>query len=75
MSASDMIKKLHKEIEGTGLEAITMPDGHIKVIGGEVAVDWWPDSKRMSAYAEGAPRGIKYATPRMVVQMAKGEHP
>lgn len=69
----DALKKLEKLITGTELEIHTMRDGHPKIIGGKVIVDWWPDSKRMTAYVEGSQRGIPYATPALIVKLARGE--
>lgn len=65
-----MLKKLAREQE---LEVIECPDGRVMVIGGDVNVTWWPASRRMTAYAEGAPRGRSYSTPKVVVNMAIGK--
>lgn len=73
--SSQLIEKLLELINDTDLEVIKKPDGSIKVIGGECVVNWWPESKRHTAYVEGSSRGVKNATPKMVIAMANGEHP
>lgn len=64
------LKKLAREQE---LEVIEHSSGHVMVIGGAVNVTWWPDSRRMTAYAERAPKGRSYSTPKIVVNMALGK--
>lgn len=68
MSADrNTLKKLAREAE---VEVIEYPDGRVLVVGGLVNVHWWPDSKRKTAYAEGAPAGRTYATARNVINLA-----
>lgn len=61
------LKKLAREAE---LEVIEYPDGRVLVVGGLVNVHWWPTSRRMTAYAEGAPAGRHYATAKNVISLA-----
>lgn len=61
------LKQLAREAE---LNVIEYPDGRVLVVGGLVSVHWWPDSKRQTMYAEGAPAGHRYATAKSVVAMA-----
>lgn len=61
------VKRLARESE---LEVIEKPDGHFIVIGGLVNVHYWPNSKRLTAWAEGAPRGRHNMTPKQVVRLA-----
>ncbi len=70
---NDQIKQLKKLAGEAELEVVTRPEGHLMVIGGKVNVTWWPDSKRMTAYAEGATKGRRYATPKQVIAMANGD--
>lgn len=61
------LKHLARESE---LEVIEKPDGHFIVIGGLVNVHYWPNSKRLTAWAEGAPRGRQHITPKQVIRLA-----
>lgn len=70
---TDQITKLKKLAGEHEIEVIERPGGHVMVIGGKVNVSWWPDSKRITAYADGAKKGRSYATPKIVIQMALGE--
>lgn len=67
---SDRAKDLKRLARDAELEVIEKPDGHFIVIGGLVNVHYWPNSKRLTAWAEGAPRGRSNMTPRQVVQLA-----
>lgn len=72
MSAEQVakLKKLAREAE---LEVIEYPDGRVLVIGGLVNVHWWPSSRRMTAYAEGAPQGRHHQTAKQVINTALGK--
>jgi hypothetical protein len=72
MSAINTLKKLAREAE---LEVIEYPDGRVLVIGGLVNVHWWPTSRRMTAYVEGAPAGRHHSTPRNVINLATNGTP
>jgi len=61
------LKKLAREAE---LQVIEYPDGRVLVIGGLVSVHWWPKSRRMTAYCEGAPAGRHHSTARNVINLA-----
>ncbi|QRF55336.1 hypothetical protein [Variovorax paradoxus] len=61
------LRKLARECE---VEVIEYPDGRVLVVGGLVNVHWWPDSKRKTAFVEGAPAGRRYATARNVINLA-----
>lgn len=69
----DHIKQLKHLAREHELNVIVQPEGHVTVVGGIHPVTWWPDSKRMTAYAEGAKRGVRYASARKVIQMALGQ--
>ncbi|WON89001.1 MULTISPECIES: hypothetical protein [unclassified Delftia] len=65
------LKTLAREKE---LEVIEYPDGRVLLVGGLVNVNWWPTSRKQTAYVEGAPRGRHYATAKNVINLAtKGE--
>ena len=69
--ANKQLKRMAREAE---LEVIEYPDGRVLVVGGLVNVHYWPKSKGRTMYAEGAPSGHKYATPKQVISMAtRGE--
>ena len=70
MSNVKPLKRLKELAREEELEVIEYPDGRVLVIGGIVNVHWWPDSKRGTAYAEGAPRGYRYATAKNVINLA-----
>lgn len=61
------LKKLATEAE---VEVIEYPDGRVLIVGGLVNVHWWPHSRRMTAYAEGAPAGRSHATAKNVINLA-----
>ena len=67
----EQLKRLARENE---LDVKTYPDGKVTVIGGLMPVHWWPDSRRRTAYIDGAPAGYPQCTPRNVINLAlKGE--
>lgn len=43
---------------------------HVIVIGNRV-VHWWPESRRKTAYVEGAARGMTYRTAKDVIKLAE----
>lgn len=63
------IKRLARDAE---LDLIEHQDGRIVILGGIQMVTWWPYSKRMTAYADKAPRGVRFAMPKTVIAMANG---
>jgi hypothetical protein len=71
MSDLKQLKRMAREEE---LEVIEYPDGRVLVVGGLVNVHWWPNSKRQTAYAEGASSGRRFATAKQVINLAaKGQ--
>lgn len=71
MSELQKLKKLAREAE---LDVKEYADGKVTVIGGLAPVHWWPDSRRMTAYIDGAPRGWHHCTAKNVINLAeKGE--
>jgi hypothetical protein len=67
MKATKQLKKLAREEE---LEVIEYPDGRALVVGGIVNVHWWPESKNRTAYVDGSPKGIKFASAEHVISLA-----
>lgn len=64
------VKTLKKLAGQHELDVKEYPDGKVTVIGGLVPVHWWPTSKRMTAYVDGAPRGYPHSTARNVINLA-----
>ena len=64
------LKELRRMARNEELNLIEYPDGRVLVIGGMVNVHYWPNSKRMTAYPEGAPQGRHYQTAKQVIKMA-----
>lgn len=62
-----MLKRLASDNE---LDLREYPDGKITVIGGLMPVHWWPTSKKMTAYIDGAPRGYPYCSAKNIIQLA-----
>lgn len=67
---SDPIRQLKKLAGEAELDVKEYPDGKVTVIGGMVPVHWWPTSRRMTAYVDGAPRGYPYCTAKSVIALA-----
>lgn len=67
---SNQNKKLKKLASDNELEVIEYPDGRVLIVGGMVNIHWWPNSKRRTVYAEGAPSGHSYATEKQVINLA-----
>lgn len=65
------IKKLKRLAGEAELDVIERGD-EIRIIGGKHVVTWWPLSRRMTAYVQGAARGQHYATPKQVIALALG---
>jgi hypothetical protein len=66
-AAVSMLKKLAREAE---LQIIEKPGGHFMIVGGLVTVHWWPLSRRLTAYVDGAPSGRHHSTAKNVVNLA-----
>ena len=64
------IKTLKRLASANELQVIHYPDGRILVVGGLIPVHWWPDSKRRTAYVEGAPKGYSFASPKSIINLA-----
>lgn len=73
--SKNQLQILKREARECELQVIEReePGGlHIIVVGDRV-VHWWPDSKRMTAYVEGAAQGQKFTTARQVIQLAQAK--
>ncbi len=64
------VANLKKLARGAELEVIEYPNGRVLVVGGLVNVHWWPASRRMTAYVEGASAGRTHTTAKQVINLA-----
>ena len=53
-----------------GLTVRELSPGHFRIEGGERVVDYWPDSKRRTAFVVGTQDSTPRCTPDMAVAMA-----
>ncbi len=70
--SSSQITKLRREARECEMQVIERaePGGLHVIVIGERVVHWWPESKRMTAYVEGAAQGQKFAAARDVIELA-----
>lgn len=71
MKQLDTLKRLAREAELQLIERDEPGGLHVTVIG-ERVVHWWPTSRRMTAYVEGAGRGEQHASAQYVINLATG---
>ncbi len=64
------VANLNKLARAAELEVIEYPNGRVLVVGGLVNVHWWPASRRMTAYVEGASAGRTHTTAKQVINLA-----
>jgi hypothetical protein len=57
-----------------GLRVVEYPGGHYQVEGGKHVVNYWPESRRQSAYIAGKPHAMRHVSPSEVVELALGTH-
>lgn len=67
-----MVEQLRALCEQQGLEILNGNNGSLMIIGGKCVVSWWPGSRKMTAYVQGAEKGVKYATPKKIIELTKG---
>mgnify|MGYP000715256750 CR=1 FL=1 len=68
------VNDLKRRARDAELELIEKSNGHFIIVGGLVAVHYWPISRKQTAYVEGAPAGRHYVTPKQAINLAlKGE--
>lgn len=68
----ELIEELKRLATVEGLELHMPTSGHVQIIGGGVLVNWYPTSKRRTAYVAGAVAGKPYCSPRDVIALALG---
>lgn len=64
------LTKLQKLALERGLSLKDCGSGHIQIIGGPLLVNYWPDSKKRTAYVAGTSSGHRSATPEQAISMA-----
>lgn len=64
------VANLNKLARAAELEVIEYPNGRVLVVGGLVNVHWWPASRRMTAYVEGASAWRTHTTAKQVINLA-----
>lgn len=72
MNETEQIRALAAE---HGLEVREPTAGHVQLLGRGMLVNWYPTSKRRTAYCAGAHAGRPYCTARDVIELALGQAP
>ena len=66
------LARLCKLAERHSLEIVMRPNNHIQVRGGALLVNWYPDSKRRTAYCNGSVSGVNCPKAEDVIALAMG---
>ena len=67
----EYLKKIQKEAERAGLRAEEVSPGHVQILDGEFLVNYYPLSKRRTAYiAEPVNQTARHVSPEGAVAMA-----
>jgi len=61
---------LTKLAAAKGLKVVDLGSGHYQITGGSALVNYWPHSKRRTAYVDGERSGKSGVTPQQAVEMA-----
>lgn len=66
------IKKAEQMADERGLELVLVsePSGHYQLRGGPMLVNWYPLSKKKTAYVKATQKGIENASPEAVIKLA-----
>lgn len=64
------VKDLAKFAKKAGLRIADKGNGHYQIIGGPLLVNYYPESKSMTAYVAGMKGSFKHVLPEKAVQMA-----
>lgn len=62
--------KLRRLAKDKGLTIVERPNGHYQIIGEHLLVNYYPDSKRRTAYVGATSEGIHNVTPEKAIYMA-----
>ena len=63
-------KSLEDAASRRGLKVVERGNGHFQIVGGPLLVNYWPLSKRHTAYVDGTTIGRQGVTPEKAVEMA-----
>lgn len=66
----DAIKQLKKLCEKAGIELIERDNGHYQ-LNGQQLVNYYPLSKKQTAYIKGTSTGINYVSPEQAIELTK----
>ena len=69
-TAMSVPKALSVAAVAKGLRVADLGCGHFQIIGGTVLVNYWPNSKRRTAYVDGERGGKSGVSPQQAVEMA-----
>ena len=64
------MKELEVLARKCGLTVTELSQGHFRIEGGERVVDYWPNSKRRTAFVVGGQDSMPRATPEIAVALA-----
>ena len=64
------MQELGKLAQARGLIVVDCGNGHIQLTGGPLLVNYYPESKKRTAYVAGTTLGKLHVTPEQAVQMA-----
>ena len=67
--SQEVVKKLKHLAREAELD-LTFIEDRVIVSGGRRIVTYWPESKRRTAYADKAEKGIKHATAQQIINLA-----
>lgn len=67
---ADILKRLAKAAEDRGLLIVQRSPQHFQIENGHLLVNYYPFSKKRTAYVEGTAEGVRDVTPERAVQMA-----
>lgn len=67
---SKVMDELRKEAGNRGVQIVERSNGHIQIVGGPLLVNYYPNSKKRSAYVAGTTSKIVSVNPAQAVAMA-----
>lgn len=66
----NILTKLKKLTDEKGLQVVDCGNGHLQIRGGALLVNYWPESKRRSAYVAGTTKKYSNVQPERVIELA-----
>ncbi len=67
------LTKLKRIAQEKGLTIVQCSDSHLQIKGGPLLINYYPFSRRQTAYVDGTTMGQAHVTPERAVEMALGE--